>query len=154
MGVSTNMPTFYDRFSTLAREKGYSSPTAAGEAMGFKSGTVSVWKLKGSTPQENTLQIVSDFFGVSKEWLLGKPVNRDGTELRGITRGLSVNYSFDTPQGEIEVKPQNNLQDFADNVLRLALFNGDENVTHDDIEEIRDYAKLILMRKARQKSDH
>lgn len=132
--------------------------------MGFKSGTVSVWKLKGSTPQENTLQIVSDFFGVSKDWLLGKPVDREGKPLTSgenqseilTAQGTPINfyvpdYSFDTPMGEVEAKRTVSLREFADNVLRLALFGSNPDITAEDLQDVRDYAQLILAKKSRNK---
>lgn len=109
--------------------------------MGFKSGTVSVWKTRKSTPRENTLETVSQFFGVSKDWLAGKEVDRQGNPLtwEAMTTGLDPTITNPT------------VEDFADTVLKFALFGNASGITREDLEDVRDYAQMILARKARKK---
>lgn len=158
------MKTFYDRFWEVAKEKGYASPTEAGEAMGFPSATVSLWKSRGSTPRQTTVDRVAESLGVSADWLLGKPVDREGKPLTSgenqseilTAQGTPINfyvpdYSFDTPVGEVEAKRTVSLREFADNVLRLALFGRNPDITAEDLQDVRDYAQLILAKKSRNK---
>lgn len=158
------MPTFYDRFSQLAQENGYSSPTALGEALGFSSSLVSTWKVRNATPRMNTITAIANRFGVSPEWLRGDFVMRDGTHFaneddyavtgdgRIVEKKLLVpRYGFDTPAGEVEVKQNASLQEFADDILRLTLFNGNPDITAEDLQEIRDYATVVANRRARLK---
>lgn len=153
------MPTFYERFSEIAKEKGYTSPTAAGEAMGFRSGTISAWKVRQSVPQEYTLQKVADFFGVSKDWLAGKNVDKEGNPIKSEPEEYSSVFvpriSFGVPQymEATLTSEKPTLEEFRDNVLRLALFGNNPDITSEDLQEIRDYAQLILAKKARKKGE-
>lgn len=168
------MKTFYDRFWEVSKEKGFATPTEAGEAIGFPSATVSLWKTRGSVPRQSTLDKVANYFNVSPDWLAGKPVDRDGKSLisgngneSGVlyTKGEQLigkmqdgSVGFYVPRiGYIDVKEQAdaervvfNLQDFADRTLVLALYGEEQPVTNEDLEDIREYARLVLMRRKRK----
>ena len=61
---------FWDRYISLCNsiEK---TPNAVAAENGVKSsGTVTGWK-NGARPRENILRKLSDYFGVSVEWLMG-----------------------------------------------------------------------------------
>ncbi len=62
---------FYTIYCSLCQGKGI-SPSRAAMEMGINKGTVSVWKNKGTTPQAAQLNKISEYFGVSVDYLLGK----------------------------------------------------------------------------------
>lgn len=60
---------FYDLYCKLCRQKGV-SPTRAALDMGMSKATPTTWKNKGTTPQASQLQKISEYFGVSIDFLL------------------------------------------------------------------------------------
>lgn len=62
---------FYDRYLALCKEKGV-SPTNAAEQMGIGRATVSRWKNIGTQPVSRHLELMSEYFGVSSDYLLEK----------------------------------------------------------------------------------
>lgn len=68
---------FYDRFYELCQRKGV-TPTKVARDLGLRQSTVSMWKKQGTTPKYDTLQKLSDYFGVSVDYLLGKAYTQDG----------------------------------------------------------------------------
>lgn len=60
---------FYDRFIELCKEKGV-SPSGVAKAIGIGTANATYWK-KGSIPSAQTLAKLSDYFGVSADYLLG-----------------------------------------------------------------------------------
>lgn len=164
------MPTFYERFCQLAQENGYTSPTALGEELGYSSSLVSTWKVRNAVPRMNTITKIAEKFSVSPDWLAGKPVDRNGVPvvqetISGHSSGQTLigkmqdgSVGFYVPRiGYIDVKEQAdaervvfNLQDFADRTLVLALYGEEQPVTNEDLEDIREYARLVLMRRKRK----
>lgn len=61
---------FYDTFIKLCESKGVTPATVA-RAIGVNPQTISMWKTQGSTPNANTIQKLSDYFGVPISFLLG-----------------------------------------------------------------------------------
>jgi transcriptional regulator with XRE-family HTH domain len=61
---------FLEKFLNLCAKKGL-SPNAVAKELGIASGTISEWK-KGRSPKNSTLKKLSDYFGVSVDYLLGK----------------------------------------------------------------------------------
>ena len=61
---------FYDRFYGLCQKAGV-TPTQVSRDLGIRQSTVSMWKNQGTTPKYQTLQKLSDYFGVSVDSLLG-----------------------------------------------------------------------------------
>jgi len=60
--------TFYERFKTLSKSIG-KKPTSVGNDLGISSGTISAWK-EGTVPNGAMLAKLSDYFGVSVDYLL------------------------------------------------------------------------------------
>ena len=64
---------FWENYVRLCQSRGI-SPNAVAKMAGAKStGTVSAWK-KGAVPRDGVLTSIADFFGVTKEELLGDSV--------------------------------------------------------------------------------
>ena len=59
---------FYDRFVGLCKERGV-SPSAVMVSIGLNKSNATFWK-NGSIPKGDTLQKLSDYFGVSVDYLL------------------------------------------------------------------------------------
>lgn len=59
---------FYENFSNLCHAKGVSA-NAVAKALSLSSATVTKWK-KGSVPNNKTLKLLADYFGVTPEYLL------------------------------------------------------------------------------------
>lgn len=71
---------FYDNFELLCKERGITATSAALEC-GISQPAVSMWKKRGNTPKYDTLKKLADYFGVSVNFLLGKQVEEEESEL-------------------------------------------------------------------------
>lgn len=60
---------FYDQFINLCERRGI-SPSRAATEMGINKSSVTMWK-NGSIPSTTTLDKLSNYFGVSVDYLLG-----------------------------------------------------------------------------------
>lgn len=60
---------FYDRLKELCKERGVSLTNVAKE-LGMSSGNLSKWK-NGGVPRGKSLTALSEYFGVSADYLLG-----------------------------------------------------------------------------------
>lgn len=60
---------FYDIFENLCLKKGV-TPTQVARDNDIKQSVVAMWKKRGSTPKAETVQKLSDYFGVSTDYLL------------------------------------------------------------------------------------
>lgn len=111
---------FYDTYCSLCKKHGI-SPSAAAIEMGISKGTVSVWKNRGIMPQAQQLQKISDYFGVSVDYLLGKEIQtkKDPAENSGVT----------------------------DEDIKFALFGGGD-VTDEQFEEVKQFARFVRERDA------
>lgn len=63
---------FFDIFYELCQKEGISCKKAA-EAIGLSNSITTKWKKTGATPSGETLEKVAKYFGVSTDYLLGKP---------------------------------------------------------------------------------
>ena len=82
---------FYDIFEKLCAEMEV-SPADVRKAIGVSQSTMASWKSRGLTPKYDTLKKLSDFFGVSVDYLQGKPhpfLIRDDDALRMTTRKMA-----------------------------------------------------------------
>lgn len=71
---------FYDNFLLACKEKNV-SPSKAGQDCGISKATVSHWKTRGYTPRNDVIVKLSEYFGVSVDFLLGnekKTAQTDG----------------------------------------------------------------------------
>lgn len=63
------MPTFFDRFSALCKERG-ETPNSLGKKLGISSGSITAWK-NGTIPRMKTLDMLARHFHVSVDYLIG-----------------------------------------------------------------------------------
>lgn len=61
---------FFDIYSSLCKKVG-KKPSAVAEELGINKSNVSNWKNNGYTPRGDALQKISDYFGVTTDYLLG-----------------------------------------------------------------------------------
>lgn len=157
------MSTFYDRFTQLAMQNGYSSPTALGEELGFSSSLVSTWKVRKAKPRMNTIVSIAEKFGVSPDWLAGEAVDMEGNPLPFPPQ---ESVKVEAPQREMKLFVPRlgysdakevatyynaNARKVIDGTLALLLFGDDASlVTPEDLDEIRDYAQVVLNRRKRK----
>lgn len=111
---------FFDIYLQLCRERRI-SPTAAALEMGIGRSTVSTWKNEGRTPTGATLQKVSDYFGVTTDYLLGTSKEKSPT----------------AKSGEV-----------SDDDIKFALFDGGP-ITDAQFEEVKRFAQYVKERDAR-----
>lgn len=64
------MSMFFDQFKHLCDNAG-KAPSAVGKELGISSGAISMWKTGARRPRTDQLQKISDYFGVSIDYLLG-----------------------------------------------------------------------------------
>lgn len=67
---------FYDVYGKLCREKGL-KPSPAAMQIGINKGSVSYWKTHDIIPSSDVLQKISNFFGVSVDFLMGKSEQKE-----------------------------------------------------------------------------
>lgn len=115
---------FYDMFCALCAEKNL-TPSGAAAKIGFNRASVTVWKNKGSTPKQELLVKIADFFQVSTDYLLGLEKEKAPTE-----------------HGAREV---------SDAELKFALWGDCEDISDADLEDVRRYAAFVRERKKEQK---
>lgn len=65
---------FYDIYAALCKQKGVSESRAA-ESIGLKRSSVVKWK-GGATPSAPTLQRLSEYFGITTDYLLGQETEK------------------------------------------------------------------------------
>ena len=61
--------TFYEKYQILCREAGKSTSFVA-NAIGLNNSSVTCWK-RGSQPKAETIKKLSEYFGVSVDYLIG-----------------------------------------------------------------------------------
>lgn len=115
---------FYDRFKQLCERKGVSCNKAALE-IGLSNATPTKWKKTGATPVGDTLDKIAAYFGVSADYLLGKE-----------------NEKAPTAAGERSV---------SDDELKFALWGDCEDISDDDLADVRRYAAFVRERKKDKK---
>ena len=114
---------FFDRLKKLCDEKGISAYKACTD-IGLNRAAVAKWK-NGSTPSGTTAAKLADYFGVTTDYLLGKENKKAPTEA-----------------GE---------RALTDAELKFALFGSCEDVSDDDLADVRRYAAFVRERKKDQK---
>lgn len=67
---------FYERLQTLCKERGIAVTTLVVDTLGMSRGNLSRWK-KGGVPKGNTLSTLSEYFGVSSDYLLGNDIRKE-----------------------------------------------------------------------------
>lgn len=87
---------FWKIFSQLCNERDI-KPNNVAKLLGIASGTVSGWKLKGQTPQENNLIKIANYFGVSVAYLKGEEPDSDPIQLDDSRVGIMKKLNTLTP---------------------------------------------------------
>ncbi|WP_024348221.1 transcriptional regulator [Lacrimispora indolis] len=82
----------YDIYCKLRDSKGYKDATVA-KATGITKSTFSDWKYGRSTPKQEKLQKIADFFGVTVDYLMGS--DSDITSLHQTSGDLTFKPDFD-----------------------------------------------------------
>ena len=109
---------FYERFAELCAQKGLSQ-AAAVQTIGLNRAAISKWK-KGSLPQGSTVSKLAELFGVSVDYLLGGPNEKD---------------------------PAAKSREVSDDDLKFALFGGGP-VSDAQFEEVKRFAQFVKERDA------
>lgn len=84
---------FYDNYIRLCNSIN-KSPSAVAVEMGIAKPTVNRWK-NGSSPTDATLVKVCQYFGVSKEELIGKEETKKAPTPKGERDYLAIMNAFD-----------------------------------------------------------
>lgn len=108
---------FSQRLKQLRKEKKVTQEQLA-KIIGVERSSIGKYESSNVTPSPDVLTRMSDYFGVSIDYLLGK-------------------VSSDKPT-EMPVKPA-----ITDRDLQVALFGGDEEVTDAMWEEVKNFAAYI-----------
>ena len=111
---------FFERFSALCRESGQ-TPNSVAKEIGASSGSVTAWK-NGAAPRHTTVAKIASHFGVSIDYLLGKSDHKAPPKQRSV----------------------------SDEDIKFALFGGDQEVTDEMYDEVKEYVKFI---KSKYKKD-
>ena len=112
---------FFERFSDLCKTTG-ETPNSVAKIIGASSGSVTAWK-NGTAPRYSTIVKIAEHFGVTVDYLLGKEKAPTVTGERVLT----------------------------DAELKFALFGNCEDVSDDDLADVRRYAAFVRERKKDQK---
>lgn len=94
------------------------TPGGAAAKIGFNRASVTVWKNNGTAPKQELLVKIADFFQVSTDYLLG-----------------------------LEKAPAEGGRQWSDEELKFALFGDCEDVTDEDLADVRRYAEFVRERK-------
>lgn len=118
----------YERFEQLLRENNV-TPYRVSKETGIPTSTLSSWKKGTYTPKNDKLQLISDYFSVSLEWLLG---NTDIKE-----KVNSEKYDDDSEVARLINEIKN------DPELRL-LLDAKRSLSKEDMENIINITKSLL----------
>ncbi len=106
---------FYDLYIELCEKKNV-TPTRAAVEMGISKATPTTWKKRGLTPQGETLNKISNYFGVSTDYLLGiekTPIQSEGRKAK-----LSCIARLEEREGEITSEMDKNITAYIDFILK------------------------------------
>ncbi|MCM1006670.1 MAG: helix-turn-helix domain-containing protein [Ruminococcus flavefaciens] len=112
--VSETFSQFYENLTKLCNEKNI-SPTATLQKLKISTSKLTAWK-KGSLPNASVLILLSEFFGVSIDYLLiGKEKNAPAVNLKADEQELLKYYSelCDIDKGKV-IGVAKSLADFSD----------------------------------------
>ena len=111
--------TFFERYSELCKSVG-ETPNSVAKIVGASSGSVTAWK-KGTEPRSSTIAKIADYFNVSVAYLMGNESEKAPTDA-----------------GERKI---------SDAELKFALWGDCENVSDEDLADVRRYAAFVRERK-------
>lgn len=139
---------FYDTFIKLCESNGVTPATVARE-IGVNPQTISMWKTQGSTPNANTIQKLSDYFGVPISFLLGEKTTSRKPKIQVQTENGTFTIS------EIEtilhrLSGQKRQLDLQEKSLRLEL----ERITELRAETAREEQTMRVLLKMLQRTEN
>ncbi|MBQ7347757.1 MAG: helix-turn-helix domain-containing protein [Clostridia bacterium] len=86
---------FWKIFISLCEEKN-ESPTSVCSSLGFSATMATKWK-NGAQPRDTTLKKIANYFGVSVDYLLGKPQEPQNKEIRKEYIELDLQSTYKIP---------------------------------------------------------
>ena len=120
-----NRTLFPERLRELL-EKHNMTYTDLSNALGINKSTISMWKSGKIIPKAETILLISDYFKVSPDYLMG----RDETHY--------INYNYIA---------KNVSDDIKDAALALATYLENTNFTEEDFEKIKEFAEFLKSQK-------
>lgn len=118
---------FWKIFLDLCLKKGV-TPTAAGLEIGLNAATVSRWK-RGAIPNEITLIKISQYFGVSVDYLLGKEPEEEKAPASGKDDSVDDLISY--------------LEELRSNPDMRMLFSLMKGATKEDVQKAVEIIKIL-----------
>lgn len=114
--------SFYKRYEALCKEKGFEPCSRKMEELiGVKRATISAWNKNDSTPNGETVAKIASVLNVSTDYLLGKTDIKKPPALSG--------------EGDL---------------VKVALFGGDGEVTEEMWQEVKDYVAYIKQKHSKK----
>lgn len=92
---------FMERFEALCRKRGV-TPSGVMVALGRSRSLAAKWKATDATPSPEVLRELSDYFGVSVDYLLGRteePMDDDIAVRQEILDNVDMRVLFDAARG-------------------------------------------------------
>lgn len=153
------MTNFYNKFIELCETKGV-SPTKVAREIGIGTPNVTYWK-NGSLPKADTALKLSDYFGVTVDYLLGTYTKEPGKKVPTDNPNDRYPYLLNkklegtiTPEEAEELAALERLNKgtyVTDKDIMFALFNGSDGITDEMYEEVKRFAQFIKERESRPK---
>ncbi len=105
---------FYQRFELLCKEMN-ETPTSVGGQLGFSKGIISKWRHRECIPNSKSIKRLSNYFGVSVDYLLGKSDIRNAeSEFEDIERAKLILFGT----GEVPEKAWWEVEQFVESTRR------------------------------------
>lgn len=138
---------FWNNYVSLCAKQG-ESPNAVAKSLSIASGTVTNWK-NGAIPQNSTLKKISDYFGVTTDYLLNgdtpKPGKYDRLEVSEISFNLGA---FGDVQDQEVDEMTELLQELKTRPEMRMLFSLAKGATKEDVE-----LAVAIIQRMRQSGD-
>lgn len=116
----------YELFEQLLQKRGI-TPYRVHKDTGIAQSTLSDWKTRGRTPSVENMIVLSEYFGVSIDYLLGKEQQKDNGEAK------TGNASEED--------------------IKFALFDGDKEITDEMYEEVKAFAAFVKQRELKKRDE-
>ncbi len=122
---------FYDIFKELCNDRG-ETPNSVATKLGFSQAAAPYWKKSGRPPKREALEKISEYFGCSVEYLLGRQPTL--ADIFGITE---KNY-----ENQKENAPAKHSRSEALIILG--------KLTDSELDEVLDFAEHLLLKRQSQ----
>ena len=122
---------FYDIFKELCNENG-ETPNAVATKLGFSQAAAPYWKKSGRPPKREALEKISDYFGCSVEYLLGREITLE--DIFGMTE-----KNYDRKKENAPAKHS-----------RSEVFSILGQLTDSELDEVLDFAEHLLLKRQGQ----